>query len=144
MTTSENGHDLNGFMDRFQLMVSQVAQETDEALHVARSPSPEELNDMSIRDLPPSYQDDFDDGYDGHSHNHEDNMFNLPPVFPALGYNEFGLPYPPDQNIRVLNAFIKRMPTIESMGSGEAGSSSRAVESISTSTITEQYRLRTY
>lgn len=132
MTTSENGHDLNGFMDRFQLMVSQVAQETDEALHVARSPSPEELNDMSILDLPPSYQDDFDV-------NHDDNMFNLPPVFPALGYNEFGLPYPPDQNIRVLNAFIRRMPTIESMGSGEAGSSiggpsSRAVESISTST----------
>jgi hypothetical protein len=46
-------------------------------------------------------------------------MFNLPPVPMALGYNEFGVPYPPDENIRVLGGFIRRMPTIESMGSDE-------------------------
>lgn len=50
------------------------------------------------------------------------SLFNLPPVPPVLGYNEFGMPYPPDENIRVLNGIIRRMPTIESMGSGEVGS----------------------
>ena len=127
---SGNEHDLNGFVDHFQLVVSQITQETDEALDLVHSehpPSPENISVIPIRDLPPSYDeedlDDFDDTHVGHSHTNGNNMFNLPPVPPTLGYNEFGLPYPPDQNVRVLNGYIRRMPTIESMGSGEVASS---------------------
>ncbi|KAF8816910.1 hypothetical protein BYT27DRAFT_7333124 [Phlegmacium glaucopus] len=128
ITESEN----DGFVDHFQLMVSQIAQETDEALDLARSvrsPSPESISDMPIRDLPPSYQEDpdgFNDTHVGLSHSNANNVFNLPPIRPTLGYDEFGLPYPPDQNVRVLNGYIRRMPTIESMGSGEVGSSACA------------------
>ena len=138
---SENDLLPNEVMDRFQPMASQISQETDQALdltHSKHSPSPETRNGIPSRDLPPSYKDDwdeFDDARVGLAHNNGNNIFNLPPVFPTLGYNEFGLPYPPDQNVRVLNGYIRRMPTIESMGSGEVGSSmgassNRAVESI--------------
>ncbi|KAJ7271170.1 hypothetical protein C8J57DRAFT_298970 [Mycena rebaudengoi] len=43
----------------------------------------------------------------------------LRPAAPALGYDEFGRPYPPDDHVRILNAYIRRMPTIESLGSRE-------------------------
>lgn len=141
-TESENELLPNEFVDRFQPIASQIAQEeTDQALGLAHSnlsPSPETTNGIPTRDLPPSYKEDWDDFNDtrvGLSHNNGNNIFNLPPVFPSLGYNEFGLPYPPDQNVRVLNGYIRRMPTIESMGSGEVGSSvgassNHAVESI--------------
>lgn len=137
--TSESESELlpNESVDRFQPMASQITQETDQTLdlvHSNHSPLPEITNDIPTRDLPPSYKEDWDDfndpRYDGN------NIFNLPPVFPTLGYNEFGLPYPPDQNVRMLNGYIRRMPTIESMGSGEVASSmggassNRAVESI--------------
>ena len=142
-TESENELLPNEFVDRFQPIASQIAQETDQALDLAHSnhsPSPKTTNGIPTRDLPPSYKEDWDDFNDPRvglslNINNGNNIFNLPPVFPALGYNEFGLPYPPDQNVRVLNGYIRRMPTIESMGSGEVGSSmgassSRAVESI--------------
>lgn len=48
--------------------------------------------------------------------------YNLPPVPPSIGYNEFGQPYPPDEPLSVLHGIIRRMPTIESMGSRELGS----------------------
>lgn len=139
--TSENELLPNEFMDRFQPMASQISQETDQVLdlttHSNHPPSPETTtNGIPSRDLPPSYKEDWDDFNDGRvGVAGNNNIFNLPPVFPALGYNEFGLPYPPDQNVRVLNGYIRRMPTIESMGSGEVGSSmgassNRAVESI--------------
>jgi hypothetical protein len=135
ISESENELLPNENMDRFQPMASHIARETDQALDLAHSPSPETMNGIPTRDLPPSYKEDWDDFNDarvGLAHN---NIFNLPPIFPALGYNEFGLPYPPDQNVRVLNGYIRRMPTIESMGSGEVGSSigassNRATESI--------------
>lgn len=136
---SENEHVPNEFLDQFQFVISQVAHETDEALdlaHSSHSPSPEIMKDNPTQDLPPLYEEDSDD-FVGHSHNNGNNIFNLPPLLPVLGYNEFGLPYPPDQNVRVLNGYIRRMPTIESMGSGELGSisasSNRAGDSIFTS-----------
>ena len=138
---SENERNSSEFVDPFQSSVPQINQETVKALHAAHSEYsalPDNKNDIPNRGLPPSYEDDSDDMFVNHSHNNGNNVFNLPPVFPALGYNEFGLPYPPDQNVRVLNGYIRRMPTIESMGSGEVGSSmgassNRAGESIFTS-----------
>ena len=127
--TSESENELlpNESVDLFQPTASQITQETDQALDLAHSndsPSHENTNDIPTRDVPPLYTEDWDDFNDVRNDGY--NMFNLPPVFPSLGYNEFGLPYPPDQNVRVLNGYIRRMPTIESMGSGEVGSSTRA------------------
>ncbi|KAM6492982.1 hypothetical protein JOM56_011116 [Amanita muscaria] len=53
---------------------------------------------------------------------HSPYSYNLPPVPPSIGYNEFGQPYPPDEPLSVLHGIIRRMPTIESMGSRELGS----------------------
>ncbi|KAH6912129.1 hypothetical protein BKA70DRAFT_1398147 [Coprinopsis sp. MPI-PUGE-AT-0042] len=44
-------------------------------------------------------------------------------ISPVVGYNEFGLPYPADEQIAMLNGYVRRMPTIESVGSREMGSS---------------------
>ncbi|KAJ7258079.1 hypothetical protein B0H12DRAFT_1232384 [Mycena haematopus] len=42
------------------------------------------------------------------------------PAFRAVvGYDEFGRPYPPDDHVRILNSYVRRMPTIESIGSRE-------------------------
>ena len=48
--------------------------------------------------------------------------FNLPPLPPSVGYNEFGQPYLPEEPLPILNGYIRRMPTIESIGSREIGS----------------------
>ncbi|KDR78295.1 hypothetical protein GALMADRAFT_245399 [Galerina marginata CBS 339.88] len=127
---SEGDRDQN-YTDRFRSLLAQITQETEEALEYARHDQPSSLeNDIEITpaSLPPSYsQGDYDDDeYDDHDSQIQvdhDNVFNLPPIPPSLGYNEFGLPYPPDQDVRMLNGYIRRMPTIESMGSGEVGSS---------------------
>ncbi|KAH9476851.1 hypothetical protein JR316_0010767 [Psilocybe cubensis] len=127
---SEGKYDQCGYGERFRSLLSQISQETDAAVEYARHESPENISESAH--LPPSYSpgnDDDDDNNDDvyiHEHTqgrHNSNIFNLPPVAPTLGYNEFGLPYPPDQDVRMLNGYIRRMPTIESMGSGEIASS---------------------
>ncbi|PPR05435.1 hypothetical protein CVT26_011312 [Gymnopilus dilepis] len=108
--------------------------EADEALEYAqhdRPSSSENNREFGTPEMyPPSYSqgdEDDDESYDENAHDElrtsDDNIFNLPPIPPTLGYNEFGLPYPPEQDVRVLNGYIRRMPTIESMGSGEIASS---------------------
>ncbi|KAF8900410.1 hypothetical protein CPB84DRAFT_1778862 [Gymnopilus junonius] len=130
--TEEGDRDQSGHMDRFRSLLSQITQETEEAVEYAQSDRAavsENSREATIPNInPPSYsQGDDDESYDESVHDElhgsDENIFNLPPIPPALGYNEFGLPYPPEQDIRVLNGYIRRMPTIESMGSGEMGSS---------------------
>ncbi|GLB44483.1 hypothetical protein LshimejAT787_1701100 [Lyophyllum shimeji] len=90
--------ELNGFHDRFRLLVSQITRETEEGLElVANSSPPETLNSVP-----------------------ED--YSLPRIPPTIGYDEFGRPYPPDERVSILNGYVRRMPTIESMGSREIGS----------------------
>ena len=130
----EQGGDNNGFIDRFKLLVAQYTRETEEALELARSDdassrhtleSPPPINkDPNDTDLQPSAglpDDRHDDEGHGEDHDDDDIYRTRPPS--ALGYNELGMPYPPDQQIRMLNGYIRRMPTIESMGSREMGSS---------------------
>jgi hypothetical protein len=52
----------------------------------------------------------------------DENNLYMPPVPPAVGYDEFGRPYRPEEQVSFLNGYIRRMPTIESMGSREQGS----------------------
>ena len=81
-------------LDRFNSLISQIAQETEDGL--ARAISPES---------PPPR-----------------DPFSLPFISPAIGYDEFGRPYRPDETLFVFNGIVRRMPTIESMGSRELGS----------------------
>lgn len=99
VSTAESDRELHSFVDRFRTMVSQISRETEEALvfatsDVNRSESPSDL---------------------------EDDIFTRMPSR-TLGYNEFGQPYPPDYQVRILNGYVRRMPTIESLGSREVAS----------------------
>lgn len=94
-------------MDRFRSIVSQITRETDQAVAFARS---DNSSDSSSSSQPLNDQ------------THE---FYPPPIPPSIGYNEFGQPYPPEESVPMLNGFIRRMPTIESMGSREVASTAR-------------------
>lgn len=99
VASGRQGNELISFADRFRSLVSQITRETEEALEFAR---PE-------HSTPPAEPDPEDEFYP-------------PSLPPTVGYDEFGRPYPPDENILILNGYIRRMPTIESMGSREVGS----------------------
>lgn len=127
----EQGSDTN---DRFRLLVAQYTRETEEAIESARSedtssrhtlesppPNNKDPNDANLQPSAGLPDDRDDDEGHGEHHDNDDIYQTRPPS--ALGYNEFGMPYPADQQIRMLNGYIRRMPTIESMGSREMGSS---------------------
>ena len=103
--STEGDRDIHNFVDRFRSLVSQITRETEDGLEFA---------DESTSSLPiasSSTAPDFG------------NQYKTPSLpAPALGYDEFGRPYPPEENVRILNNIIRRMPTIESMGSREVGS----------------------
>jgi len=124
----DSERDFFGHMDRFRSLVTQITDEAEAALEFAQadrisSPeNPRETHPAPPSGLPPAYtENEGDDEADDLAHGRPDNIFNLPPLPAALGYNEFGMPYPPDQDVHILNGYIRRMPTIESMGSGEIG-----------------------
>ena len=123
---SESDRDLSGFVDRFRSLISQISREMEDGLEDVRSNSPpiSESDREFLTPIPTIYTSDMNDFINANDDNsrYAYNMFNLPPLPMALGYNEFGVPYPPDQNIRVLGGFVRRMPTIESMSSGEVTS----------------------
>lgn len=98
-----NGHpsdaDIIGFVDRFRFMVSQVAREVDNG--------PDIIQDGTLEDHPSlSYADSL----------------GSRPESPDFFYDEFGRVQAPDDRVRVLGGYIRRMPTIESLGSRETGS----------------------
>jgi hypothetical protein len=83
-------------MDQFRSMVTQISREAEEAIEFAQ-PGPTG-----------SYRNSFDMG---------------PPLPSAIiGYDELGRPYGAEEHVRILNGFVRRMPTIESIGSRELGS----------------------
>ena len=82
--------------DRFNSLISQITRETEDGLALAISPESSPTREPFI----------------------------LPYIPPAIGYDEFGRPYPPDETLFVFNGVVRRMPTIESMGSRELGSTS--------------------
>ncbi|KAF5376748.1 hypothetical protein D9615_007895 [Tricholomella constricta] len=101
-TNIENSDvELDSFHYRFRSLVSQINRETEEGLALARADN---------------------SGTPPHAHDAPPEDFDLPRVPPAIGYDEFGRPYPPDERVSFLNGYVRRMPTIESMGSREVGS----------------------
>ncbi|KAF5329386.1 hypothetical protein D9619_008953 [Psilocybe cf. subviscida] len=124
---------------RHQSLLAQISQETDQALQFALGSSSASTSNPyspSSEPPPPSYHadnlhlthadyDSDNDDNDTHALSFSSSgSYVLRPIPPTLGYNEFGLPYPPDQPVRILNGYVRRMPTIESMGSGELAGSS--------------------
>ncbi|KAF9450515.1 hypothetical protein P691DRAFT_810202 [Macrolepiota fuliginosa MF-IS2] len=97
-----------GLVDRFRSIVSHITRETDQPVVFARS---DDSSDSSSCSRPSSNDQPYD--------------FYPPPIPPSIGYNEFGQPYPPEESVLILNGFIRRMPTIESMGSREIASTNR-------------------
>ncbi|KAG6820582.1 hypothetical protein H0H93_014809 [Arthromyces matolae] len=94
---------LDDYHEHFRALVSQITRETEEAIaHERRNAGPDSQSAEA---------------------------FYQPRILPAIGYDEFGRPYPPDESVPILNGYIRRMPTIESMGSREMGSLTSSVYS---------------
>ncbi|KAK0476999.1 hypothetical protein IW261DRAFT_299977 [Armillaria novae-zelandiae] len=94
----DSDRDLYNFVDQFRSLVSQISRETDEGLEYARP--------------------------DGSSSSRSESTASSYSYSAAIGYDEFGRPYPPDDHVRVLGGYVRRMPTIESIGSREMGTTS--------------------
>ena len=93
-----------GFMDRFKSLVNQVSREIDDGLDAVRR----EITESS----PPSSYHDPTKGLSSEALDRPGNI-----------YDEFGSRIEtPDEHVRVLGGYIRRMPTIESLGSREMGS----------------------
>ncbi|KAF8999878.1 hypothetical protein BDQ17DRAFT_1427609 [Cyathus striatus] len=115
----EPDREMTGFVDRFRTLITQITRETQDAVEFAQSDT---TSGRTIESPGPidggNEGDDEDEGDD------EEGLYyrrpNLPPV---LGYDELGRPYPPDEPVPILNHYITRMPTIDSVGSREMGSS---------------------
>jgi len=110
-----------GFVDRFRSLISQITRETEEGLAFARSDdtssSQDSAGSSSRKDAPNSDQEDPHHQYN--YHDDEDDFY----AARALSESDYHRPYPADEHVRMMNAYIRRMPTIESMGSREMRSS---------------------
>ncbi|PFH45121.1 hypothetical protein AMATHDRAFT_51793 [Amanita thiersii Skay4041] len=128
--------------EHFRTLITQINQEMDEVVELSRrSPSPPSTSSSSTASpvrhknhtetsesrvhtpIPSSLSSSaYRPGPIPQLSPDSPYCYNLPPVPPTIGYNEFGQPYPPEEPLPILNGFIRRMPTIESMGSREMGS----------------------
>ncbi|KAJ3510974.1 hypothetical protein NLJ89_g4372 [Agrocybe chaxingu] len=124
----ESDRELGGFVDRFRHLISQITRETEEGLAFARSdgssssrntresPPPQSSSSSSEIDVenahrhPDFHYDDDDDFYTSSS----------PRAVPSGNYHQ---PYPEDEHIHMMNGIVRRMPTIQSLGSREMRSS---------------------
>jgi hypothetical protein len=110
-----------GFVDRFRSLISQITRETEEGLAFARSDDTSSSQDTAgsspRRDSPHSDQEDPHHQYN--YHDDEDDFY----AARALPEGDSHRSYPADEHVRMMNAYVRRMPTIESMGSREMRSS---------------------
>jgi hypothetical protein len=99
--------DLFGFVDRFRSLVNQVSRETDDGLEIVPTNS-------------------TSGGYSPSSPNATQTL-NGEELAHLLRSGEFGPPQPPDDHVMVLGGYVRRMSTIESVGSREQGSIASSV-----------------
>ncbi|KIM39846.1 hypothetical protein M413DRAFT_446765 [Hebeloma cylindrosporum] len=122
LPVNEDNHDSEtGFVDRFRSLISQITRETEEGLAFARSDDTSSSQDTAgsslRRDSPNSDQEDPHHQYN--YHDDEDDFY----AARVLSEGDYHQPYPADEHVRMMNAYVRRMPTIESMGSREMKSS---------------------
>ena len=116
----------NSFVHRFRSLISQITRETEEGMAFARSDD-SGSSDRALDFLPSNespelssetaYRSDRQEDYDN-----EDGFYTSSTTLTHDSYEQYQQ-YPADEEIRMLNGFITRMPTIESMGSHEVRSS---------------------
>ncbi|KAF9048666.1 hypothetical protein BJ165DRAFT_1592738 [Panaeolus papilionaceus] len=110
-----SGRDLNGFVDRFRSLISQITRETEEGLAFARSdggssgsPRSQELPEIDV---------EYAHVEEHHEYEEEDDFYSASPSHAPNG--DYHQAYPAEEHIRMMNGYIRRMPTIESVGSKE-------------------------
>ena len=122
----EADRDLVSFSERFRSLILQVNRETEEALAFARSESTS--SHVSVESpLPPPPKEYLEqDIEEAHRHEYydyeydEDDFYHGSSSQPhAFAPNSYLQSYPEEERVRMLNGYIMRMPTIESMGSKE-------------------------
>ncbi|KAG9217875.1 hypothetical protein CCMSSC00406_0005245 [Pleurotus cornucopiae] len=89
---------MDGFLDRYSAAISQIHRETEEGMLYAQPDTPR----LPPGAAPPRPPENY--------------------IHTMAAYDEYGRPRPPEGHVRVMGALVKRMPTIESIGSGEAAS----------------------
>ena len=112
----------NSFVQRFRSLISQITRETEEGMAFARSDD-SGSSDRAVDFLPSNespelgtFRSDHQEDYDN-----EDGFYTSSATLTHDSYEH--QQYPADEEIRMLNGFVRRMPTIESMGSHEIRSS---------------------
>lgn len=118
----DSERDVNGFVDRFRQLISQYTLETEQGLRFARSDG--SLSQNALGTSSKESQDIVIDVEDGHQHYHyanvdeEDDFYSNAGAHTVQPY-DYEQNYPADEHVRMMNAYIRRMPTIESVGSRE-------------------------
>ncbi|KAF4568246.1 hypothetical protein EYR40_010356 [Pleurotus pulmonarius] len=87
---------MDGFLDRYNSVISQIHRETEEGMLYAQP----DTTGLPPGAAPPRPSENY--------------------IHTMATYDEYGRPRPPEGHVRVMGALVKRMPTIESIGSGEA------------------------
>lgn len=120
-----SGQNESTFVERFRRLVSIITQETDDAVAYARaSVGSTSCNSQDTAESPTlneSCQLEKDPNSPEYNHiptydDQEDDFYGSPLDERDTNYPES---FPADERIPMMNGYIKRMPTIESMGSGE-------------------------
>ena len=117
----------NSFVHRFRSLISQITRETEEGMAFACSDDSGSF-DRALDFLPSNESPELGSEAeaachsDHQDHDNEDGFYSSSATLTHDSYEQYQQ-YPADEEIRMLNGFITRMPTIESMGSHEVRSS---------------------
>ncbi|TRM63174.1 hypothetical protein BD626DRAFT_34161 [Schizophyllum amplum] len=120
---TEHDQELRSFAERFRTLMAEINEETEDAIVYARPDSALGYASNITPDGRSSSDSEFLHGRNGEFDPYVfDASYQPHPLSsgtPFIGRDEFGRPYPPDGVVRVLNGYVRRMPTIESLGSRE-------------------------
>ena len=122
----ESEGESNSFVHRFRSLISQITRETEEGMAFARRSNDSGTSDHVVDFLPgnesPELGSEAAYRSDRREDDNEDGFYSSSATLTHDSYEQYQQ-YPADEEIRMLNGFITRMPTIESMGSHEVLSS---------------------
>lgn len=109
-------------VDRFRLLLAQYTRDAEEAVQSARSEgsaSHKSGSSPSRKEGPDPDVEDEDRPYHYANGNDDDDDFYSNAAVHTVDVHDYDQTYPADEHVRMMNAYIRRMPTIESMGSRE-------------------------
>ena len=118
--STASGGGLQSYVDGFWSLVSQIKRETEQGMIFARPDTSPPPPSSSSASTPPGGARLYSP-YSSHPNSPTDAPFN-----PYEGYNHYFAvqQYQPEEDrVRMLGRYVRRMPTIDSLGSHEMGSS---------------------